>query len=615
MDTAIDFFNYILFDTMGTVQGLLAMSYLTNALLNGLIIAPITFIFILLSVVRITYDTIVEKNFRNVIKHVIALLSFLFLFLATTPVKVWNVNLTKGIFNGQLNTHLAILSWISSPVNSDLNNSYVRMNGVPLLSLPLSIADNFAFAVSKAVLGDENLKENLLKSKIKLNPTTLIDMAYIKYLTRAETEGGLKEDINNETLSKKLKRVAFCFKVNETLSYLADTEENNGRRKTIKKIAEDIEDLPFEQPAYSCSVVFKGIADEVKVLSKDVFNTSSVEDNTYATFFDGVALNIEKGAVPLSVRISIAEALIKQKDFITSLNNYYATTRGDESSAKTFLERAYSGLKYMFANGLTDRTFNEWFLYKTLSLAIFILLTMFPIIFTLSFLPAFGYNMRLFFSFLFTFFLVKMWLPLYLIAYEVLTGRMFNAVYSAVAFILSPVITTAYATPSEIFTLMSSAIPEMEQFNTLLLNAIAMAIPSALGGASLFLLGRDLFVATQKATAESMFLGKAGMFLGLNALSKIGLSTASKSSPGSSGSISGMGVGGGSASLSETLAGGGTKITHFKQTQSGIYTPAHTQYITQGVSSRGYGGSSTLEKGYGISSGSSKIINPKGGYF
>lgn len=592
----MEFFNYMFFDTLGTVQGLIASSYLIYALKNGLILTPIILLFIFLSVIRIAYDTIVKKEYGNVLKHVAFLLIFIFAFSLYSPARIWNVNLTKGMWDGQMNTHLKVLSWTSFPVDKDLSSGYIDLSNVSLVNAPLWLVDEFAFATSKAILGSDNLKENLIKQKVKTNPSTLIDMAYIKYLMRAERSGGTRLDINNESLAKKLKEVAFCFKVPQTLEFLASQEKDEGRKKTIKKLAEDIQTLPFAE-FYNCKSVFRGIADEVRSLSSDIFSSSSVEDSTYNTFFEGVAENIEDGAIPVSIKVSIAQALIKERDFVTALNNYYSATRSDESSAKTFFERAYSGLKYMFSNALTDRTYNEWFLYKINSLAIFILIAMFPIAFALTFLPAFGYNFRFLASYLFSYFLVKMWIPLYLIAYEVLSGKMFNAISSTVTVTLHFLLpSSAFASPSEVFTFMSLAMPEIEKFNTLLLNVLAMSIPTALGGGSLFLLGRDFFIASQKAVAESMFLGKAGLFLGMSALNKIGLSGVGRGTSMASNTVSSTSSGQ-TVSISETLKAGGTKITEFKQTDSGLYVPSGTKIVAGNIRTGTYPTSTGIMSG------------------
>ena len=87
--------------------------------------------------------------------------------------------------------------------------------------------------------------------------------------------------------------------------------------------------------------------------------------------------------------------------------------------------------------------------------------------------------------------------------------------------ILKILIPVVYASPVEVFTFMSLAMPEIEKFNTLILNILAITIPTALGGGSLFLLGKEFFIASQKAVAESMFLGKALSYFALRSLSAL----------------------------------------------------------------------------------------------
>lgn len=80
----------------------------------------------------------------------------------------------------------------------------------------------------------------------------------------------------------------------------------------------------------------------------------------------------------------------------------------------------------------------------------------------------------------------------------------------------------AYAGVVEVYTALATSIPESQKFINVILNTLAMAIPTALGGGALFLVGRDFYMASQKAIAESLFTAKMLGFMasrGLSALS------------------------------------------------------------------------------------------------
>ncbi len=87
-----------------------------------------------------------------------------------------------------------------------------------------------------------------------------------------------------------------------------------------------------------------------------------------------------------------------------------------------------------------------------------------------------------------------------------------------IIFLFSP----AYADTLDVYVSLSTSVPEIVRFNGLLLNSLAMAIPTALGGGALILIGRDFYVATQKSITESLLTAKMAGFMFSRGLSALG---------------------------------------------------------------------------------------------
>ena len=561
----MDFITYVLFDFIGTIQGLDTGAYIAKSLKEGTLLTPIILFFAFLSVVRISYFLIKEKNYQKAGIDVFLLLVFIAFFAVTGNFRVWNVNITKGFYNPSFVDKVMVRVNIGTTTSDigvlpDVDNKYVTVTDVPFMYSMLSFVDMLAHATGEAILNKEAIRENLIKRHLKLYPQDAVAFALIQYTSKADSV---------EKMSDMIKMAGYCFKVEELAKSIIEKGNLNKDDKALyQQIINELENIPATVAISSsfkvvtCQDVRNGMAYELRKIADNVFGSGSETDEAFKTFLDEMANGIEQdGWTPVVIQKGLLKGLLMQKNVLTNLYNYYGASRANDSIIGQVTEKAKSEIEYKASNVFQSRTFYEWFMYKMQSIAIFIVLSLFPLIVAYAFLPAFGYNFKLLFTYGFGYFLIKLWLPVYFIAYQFLTGQLFNIVNTAVAFLMP---TSAHAGVVEVYTALATSIPESQKYANIILNSLAMAIPTALGGGALFLIGKEFYFASKTAVAESLLTAKMLGFMASRGLSALG---------------SKMGtMGGGTGSVSS--GSGGTVM-------SPTLNPKHTIYGSGGGISKG----------------------------
>lgn len=580
----MEFFSYTLFDFLGIVQGLEAGKYIADALKEGKIITPILYFFILLSIVKISFHVIVEKEWLKALKDIAFLSLFAFVFLVPATFTVYNINLTKGIYKGDQNFWLSIEDSPFANINPDASNQSVKVQNIPIMYSMLSIADQLAYQIGDLIISRIGSYDSMIKERLKVAPQDIVSMAVMAWVSKEKDPA---------KLATKIKKAAQCFDVDKKIrDLLADKKSlTTEQKKTLAQLLSEVQEIPpvidttstyaVDIQDLECSRIREDIANEIRNIADKVYDGNTKQDKVYRQFAYKVAQTIESGATPIALQEALLEGLIRQKELMYATNNLINATRDQLSSLSSIVETLKSKFDYYASNYVNNRLFNEIFMYKIQSIAIFVALLLFPIVLALAFLPAFGYNLRLLGSFILAFFLIKLWIPLYLIAYEFLMGRIFNLVKDVVAFIIP---SSAFAADNlEMFTLLNTTLSQATDFTYLILNTLALVIPSTLGGGALLLLGRDFYMAAKTAIAESTLTAKMGMFMmgrGLTAFKGGKEISPSISSTTTSGTTQTNTLQTGTPITVKTLSQGGD-ITYkaFKDSKSGLWV-AKTDSIT-----------------------------------
>lgn len=544
----MEFVSYTLFDLIGLMQGLIASKFVNEALLLGNILAPIVILFMFLSVYKIGMEVIVRKDYIAAGKDFAFLIAFVFFFTTTAPATVYFVNLTQYFLKKKVDFSI----WTNDEVNPEVGGVKIHLREVPLADVPLAFMDSFAYQVSKTLLDTKDLSENMIKWKLKSFPNLLFDLALMDYVGKGKD--------SNERLDR-LFTLGYCFKVwdieglsEEDRQYLKDTLSEKGG--WIKA---------FIQPD-RCDDMRREYAE---VLKEDAYKYFA-DNKVYRRFYVQTADSWIKdsSAVPVEVQRGIARGILASRDVIEATKSTINYPHRYQDTVQKAVNNIYSNIQALFAKNITSLLFYENIMYKMQQVVLFLLVALFPLVIALSFLPVFGYNFKLFGVYMFAYFLTKMWIPLYLIAHKVLYNDMLSNVSIVISYVLPLFPSPAYADSAGLFTFLNTTLPKTTDFNIVILNGLAIGIPSTLGAISAFLVGRSLHASMQRAIQESALIGKMALLSGMNFF-KGGYKALSGTERGlSQGQVKAESV-----KLSTSLAGGGSRITEFTREGEGLFKP------------------------------------------
>ena len=582
----MDFISYTAYEIVAIIKGLLGMKLITQALLLGNLITPILYFFLFLSLYRIGIDWFSRRDYTAVFKHIFFFSLFVFFVSYTATFNVYNLNLVKYFVDKNISSF-----WEGIDVRNDMLNSRVKVDNVPIMSSFLSFPDMLAYELTQTIISadDKNVNKDMIGMKIRTNPSFLLDLAYMDFI---------QADTTNEALSR-IYESAYCFGVPEYMkrNYPEEKETYDlifSKTGILAKLSKSTL-LSWIPGANKCQRYTNEYVDSIRKMASRYITGADDGSRLLRKYFYELADKIKSSRMfPRSLKESITRNLIATKNITENTVNLIKSGHLDNNwhGFKEAIQNLYSSVKYAVSTTVADKYYNELFMYKIQQILEFLFIALFPLIFSMAFLPVFGYNFKLLFSAMFTFFLIKMWLPIYYIAHQLLYNHLLSEMNVYLSKAISIFIATAYAGPVDTAILIDTIVPETEHFNDVILNTLAMVIPTALGGGSMFFFGREFINASMKSASESMGLAKSLFFAGRGSFRSAGGTGSGgivrervmAKSSGQSNTISS----GNTASLSTTISGGGRKTIQFQQNEKGIYVPTHTSISTNSIRSGGY---------------------------
>lgn len=499
----MDFINYVGFDAVSTAIGLTAGKYITGALLQGNILTPIIYLFIFLSLTRVGYEGIVLKKYSEMFKHIGLMLVFIFLFAITGKAVIYNLNITKGI----LDTQNIGLYWKSKGFES-ADNTQMSVSSVPFMYILLSFPDQIAYAVSKTLISPDKIKEPIIAKEIKSDPSKLLDIAFTNYVAKAPS--------NSEKVDRMV-GIAKCFGSDKLIDSIADDPAKAEKVKKVMKkldsinpesVAEDYmqSGLPTGRVVTFCDRIRQGYSAEILSLANQLFS----QDQKMKNFYKDVAKSIDEGAYPENLAAKVVQGMMSSEDMINAMNDVYVATRQDRNALLNALGNIISYAKLQAGNLTSTRGANENIMYRVQGTIITVMLAILPFVIALAFLPAFGYQFGLLRDYMFSFFLLKLWIPVYLLGWEFVNGRIVDKlsdVYSWLGF------QKAYAIDPQTYTAIQYVIEEGSSYNETFLSMMALAIPAIMGAGIVAMLGNSMVQGVRNATKEG--IATFGMVMGL----------------------------------------------------------------------------------------------------
>ncbi len=562
----MDFITYTSYEIVALLKGLLAMKYINEALLSGNILTPILWFFLFLSLFRIGMDWIGKKDYVGTAKHIFFFALFIFFVSASAVFNVYNLNLVKYFVDDNISSF-----WEGIDVRRDMINSKVSVSDVPMMASLLAFSDTLAYEFSNTLFtaDSKNVKKDMIGMKIRTNPSFLLDLAYLDFI---------QADSTNEAFSR-IYESSYCWGIKEyILREYPEEKEVVDMIYSKTGLLAKISDLTLLNwlGVGKCTNYTKEYAHSIRKMTVRYITGTDDGSVLLRKYFYKLADNIESNKmIPVQLKESIARNLIATKNITANTLNLIKSGHLDNNwhGFKEAIQNLYSTVKYAVATTVADKYYNELFMYKIQQIVEFLFLALFPLILAMAFLPAFGYNFKLLFSAMFTFFLIKLWIPIYYLAHQLLYNHLLSTMNIYISKGINILIGTAYAgSPLDTSILINTVMPETEHFNDLILNTLAMIIPTALGGGSLFFFGREFLTASMRSASESMGLFRSATSILTRGISKgIGPTKIKRENSSTSSESSGNNV-----YLSETLKGGGTKTTKFTQSKGGILVPSET---------------------------------------
>lgn len=476
----MDFITYHIFELQGINTGLAFGKYLWKQLVEGGIISPILYLFLFLSLVRIGIDGLANKDWKQVGKHIAFLFIFLALYGFTYSANIYNLNLTKGLeaFTGK-----------ETQTQNDTGNigsTYrpIPVNDVPLIYILPSAIDQFSFILAKTFLSPEMLNYNTIKRTAMVNPDIVVQMAYIEYIKSA----GSVDEMQNR-LSSTMKCLGFD--ENNVCQ-----ENDNACKKVIKGV--------LERAEIDCEEFYTGFSLSLASIYTKIFDRNSEADRPYFNLYQKLVELIKQGTVPQAFKDGIRLAFQQTAIAMSGLKDLYEAGDKDVGWFQQRFNHIFSIVNAGMGNLFASRTYHEFIMFRVQGFVETIFFFLFPVIITLAFLPVFGYNLKLLYEYLIGYFLVKMWIPVYLLGHQIIVGNAGRVLGTLSSYIFG---TPAYASntitvdPTTVDTLtqLNLSVSSFHTFDNMFLTMLATAIPSILGAGALFMLGHGLLHASHNA--------------------------------------------------------------------------------------------------------------------
>jgi len=378
---------------------------------------------IFFSLLKIAIDLIGTKKYDRALKDFVYFVIFFALFSYNVSATLWNVGLDNTISDSK-NKQVEI-------------NGKEDVNGIPFMYILLSIPDQLAYNVTKLMLGND-LNMNMSIRDLALNPQKVYEEIVFNYVGEAKDP--------DERL-KRVKAFLKCSGLYDTIMDMADKEIETkyGDKENTKDIKKKLKNLFSEKTdaeAVGCDNVAKGISTAAQNYENELISNASASGidpknfkplSKVLSYIEMIkSINSKNSLQATYSSPDVNEKLVK--DFSNNLIktavaqvNQEGTTNAVLSNKNYFarkIDSIWSGGKQIITENLDARKFNTKLLFKMNGLAILIVMSIFPIVIAFSFLPIFGYHFRLLQNYIIGYFFLKLWIPVYLIAYKYLLGMM-----------------------------------------------------------------------------------------------------------------------------------------------------------------------------------------------
>jgi len=536
------FVSYTPLDAIGTEVGLMLLTKEVDSIWHGNFFGDaLLSIVVFLSLAKIAMDGIIEHKYETALFEFARLAIVAAFFAVTGSVTIFSMNIINFGYAWQAaqngDTIVGdILNLVGKEMNkvtgrSETGYTYnishptsasIQAYGIPLMAEIYAIPSDLAYQISSIMLNPQK-NATIDVSKMVLNPSDLLYTALVSWIKASPEPGAIYKSFAKCYAPKSYKNLNL-----------------SGKSMSCKKFNQI-----WGQHA-------QNIVNQIKQQGNVTKNALFPDENNIALLEDGRFQPGPNNKVLLKEYLGREMALIDQNAKATQqLEATMGATQGtqpdtsDSNEALNNVQQAASKvittITLALSTVLSLKGFLEDMMMTVQEYAIAAMFILLPLVVVVGLLPIFGNNYKLILKYAFSFFLIKLWIPLYWFVYVAMVNvsaiLMSSAtpIHNGIHFIhygIQYAITTfvgqsayanaiQYSTPGfpqsaagqqivSIANAMAAAsvANKFSAFNNIILSFFAFAIPSVLGSSATFLVGKGMMEAGVSAAAESMMFSK-----------------------------------------------------------------------------------------------------------
>jgi len=540
------FVSYTPLDAIGTEVGLMLLTKEVDSIWHGNFFgAALLSIVVFLSLAKIAMDGIIEHKYETAIFEFARLSIVAAFFAVTGSVTIFSMNVINFSYAWQAaqngDTVVGdILNFVGKEINKVTGNNVtgytynisnptsasIQAYGVPLMAEIYAIPSDLAYQISSIMLNPQK-NATIDVSKMVLNPSDLLYTALVSWIKASPEPGAI------------YKSFAKCYTPQsyKNLNLSGKTMSCNEFNQTWGQYAQNIVNQIKQQGNVSKNALFP-------------------DENNIALLEDGRFQPNQNNSTLLKEYLGKEMALIDQNAKATQqLEATMSATQGTQpdtspsneglNNVQQAASKVITTITLALSTVLSLKGFLEDMMMTVQEYAIAAMFILLPLVVVVGLLPIFGNNYKLILKYAFSFFLIKLWIPLYWFVYVAMVNvsaiLMSSAtpIHNGLHFIhygIQYAITTfvgqsayasgiTYSTPGfpqsasgqqivSIANAMAAAsvANKFSAFNNIILSFFAFAIPSVLGSSATFLVGRGMMEAGAAAAAESLLFTKKLFF-------------------------------------------------------------------------------------------------------
>ena len=532
------FVSFTPLDAVGTEIGLMLLTKMVGSIWSGSFFGvAILSVLVFLSLAKIAMDGIIEHRYETALFEFVRLAIAILLFTTIGSATIFSMNIINfgyayqaaqngstivgGFLNGVANvleklTGTSTAGYIYN--DSKPTSASIQANGIPLMAVLYAIPSDLAYQISSIMLNPQK-NATIDVSDMILNPSDFLYQSFISMADASNNSGAI------------YKTFAKCYapQAYNTLGSLGGNGMSCSKFNQLwAKYAQNLLNQIKQKGNVPKNALFMD-KNNIDLLKKGRFQKQSVLQSEYLGSVLNYINKYAKGISQLENTLSVPEGTLPSNSIGNKFENNLQQGAGRIIETIVLAASELLSLNQLLNDLMM--TVQEYAI-----AAMFILL---PLVVVVGLLPIFGNNYKLILKYMFSFFLIKLWIPVYWFIYVAMVNISALLISSAapiqngIHYIdngIQYAITTfvgqsAYAqpikssTPSVSITgqqVISTAnamevaavANKFSAFNNIILAFFAVAIPGVLGSSATFLVGKGMMEAGVAAAAESAMFTK-----------------------------------------------------------------------------------------------------------